>query len=69
MGVFTYFTGHRTYRAPRVSDWQSVTTGVEDPRIAISVDSTYVMTYRAYDGKTARLSRARPCSTTGRHTN
>lgn len=32
--------------------------GVEDPRIVIREDSTYVMTYTAYDGKTARLSSA-----------
>ncbi len=29
--------------------------GVEDPRIVESVDSRYIMTYTAYDGKTARL--------------
>ncbi len=30
--------------------------GVEDPRIVESEDGIYVMTYTAYDGKTARLS-------------
>ena len=30
--------------------------GVEDPRIVESEDNTYIMTYTAYDGKTARLS-------------
>lgn len=29
--------------------------GVEDPRIVQSPDSTYLLTYTAYDGKTARL--------------
>jgi len=32
--------------------------GVEDPRIIESEDGTYIMTYTAYDGKTARLSLA-----------
>lgn len=32
--------------------------GVEDPRIVESEDGTYIMTYTAYDGKTARLSLA-----------
>ena len=30
--------------------------GVEDPRIIESSDGTYIMTYTAYDGKTARLA-------------
>ncbi|WGK64977.1 glycoside hydrolase family 130 protein [Croceiramulus getboli] len=30
--------------------------GVEDPRIIESDDGTYIMTYTAYDGKTARLA-------------
>lgn len=30
--------------------------GVEDPRIIESKDGTYIMTYTAYDGKTARLA-------------
>ncbi len=30
--------------------------GVEDPRIIESADGTYIMTYTAYDGKTARLA-------------
>lgn len=30
--------------------------GVEDPRIVESEDGTYLMTYTAYDGRTARLS-------------
>ena len=30
--------------------------GVEDPRIVESEDGTYILTYTAYDGKTARLS-------------
>lgn len=30
--------------------------GVEDPRIIESKDNTYIMTYTAYDGRTARLS-------------
>jgi predicted GH43/DUF377 family glycosyl hydrolase len=30
--------------------------GVEDPRIVESEDGTYIMTYTAYDGKTARLA-------------
>lgn len=29
--------------------------GVEDPRIVMREDGTYIMTYTAYDGKTARL--------------
>jgi len=29
--------------------------GVEDPRIVETVDGTYILTYTAYDGKTARL--------------
>jgi beta-1,2-mannosidase len=29
--------------------------GIEDPRIIESEDGTYIMTYTAYDGKTARL--------------
>jgi predicted GH43/DUF377 family glycosyl hydrolase len=29
--------------------------GIEDPRIVESEDSTYILTYTAYDGKTARL--------------
>lgn len=29
--------------------------GVEDPRIVESEDSTYILTYTSYDGKTARL--------------
>ncbi|MEN8125429.1 MAG: glycoside hydrolase family 130 protein [Bacteroidota bacterium] len=32
--------------------------GVEDPRIIESENGTYIMTYTAYDGKTARLSLA-----------
>jgi len=32
--------------------------GVEDPRIVESEDGTYILTYTAYDGKTARLSLA-----------
>ncbi|SOE20032.1 Predicted glycosyl hydrolase, GH43/DUF377 family [Spirosomataceae bacterium TFI 002] len=32
--------------------------GAEDPRIIESADGTYIMTYTAYDGKTARLSLA-----------
>lgn len=32
--------------------------GVEDPRIVESPDGTYIMTYTAYDGKTARLALA-----------
>ena len=32
--------------------------GIEDPRIIESEDSTYVMTYTAYDGKMARLALA-----------
>lgn len=32
--------------------------GVEDPRLVESEDGTYVMTYTAYDGKTARLALA-----------
>lgn len=32
--------------------------GSEDPRIIESADGTYIMTYTAYDGKTARLSLA-----------
>ena len=32
--------------------------GVEDPRIVETADHTYIMTYTAYDGKTARLSLA-----------
>ncbi len=32
--------------------------GIEDPRIVESEDGTYIMTYTAYDGKTARLSLA-----------
>jgi predicted GH43/DUF377 family glycosyl hydrolase len=32
--------------------------GVEDPRIVESEDGTYIMTYTAYDGKTARLALA-----------
>lgn len=30
--------------------------GIEDPRIVMNNEGTYVMTYTAYDGKTARLS-------------
>tara|TARA_R110001632_G_scaffold61102_9_gene147716 strand:- start:971 stop:2128 length:1158 start_codon:yes stop_codon:yes gene_type:complete len=30
--------------------------GVEDPRIIESTDGTYIMTYTAYDGRTARLA-------------
>ena len=30
--------------------------GVEDPRIIESADGTYIMTYTAYDGRTARLA-------------
>ncbi len=30
--------------------------GVEDPRIVESIDNKYIMTYTAYDGKTARLA-------------
>jgi len=36
----------------RVYEWKG---GVEDPRIVESEDSTYILTYTAYDGKTARL--------------
>ena len=32
--------------------------GVEDPRIVESEDGTYILTYTAYDGKTARLALA-----------
>jgi predicted GH43/DUF377 family glycosyl hydrolase len=30
--------------------------GVEDPRIVQSKEGEYIMTYTAYDGKTARMS-------------
>jgi beta-1,2-mannosidase len=33
-------------------EWEG---GVEDPRIVETTDSTYIMTYTAYDGKVARL--------------
>ena len=33
-------------------EWEG---GVEDPRIVESIDSTYIMTYTAYDGNIARL--------------
>jgi predicted GH43/DUF377 family glycosyl hydrolase len=36
----------------KVFEWEG---GVEDPRIVESEDSTYVMTYTAYDGNVARL--------------
>ncbi len=36
----------------KIFEWEG---GVEDPRIVESEDSTYVMTYTAYDGSVARL--------------
>ncbi|HVB03516.1 MAG TPA: glycoside hydrolase family 130 protein [Chitinophagaceae bacterium] len=36
-------------------EWEG---GVEDPRIVESPDSSYILTYTAYDGKTARLCEA-----------
>lgn len=36
----------------KIYEWKG---GVEDPRIVESPDGTYIMTYTAYDGKTARL--------------
>jgi beta-1,2-mannosidase len=36
----------------KVYEWEG---GVEDPRIVESEDGVYIMTYTAYDGKTARL--------------
>lgn len=36
----------------KIFEWEG---GVEDPRIVESEDSTYVMTYTAYDGNVARL--------------
>lgn len=36
----------------KIFEWEG---GVEDPRIIESEDSTYIMTYTAYDGKVARL--------------
>jgi predicted GH43/DUF377 family glycosyl hydrolase len=35
-----------------VYEWEG---GIEDPRVVEMVDGTYVLTYTAYDGKTARL--------------
>jgi beta-1,2-mannosidase len=40
----------------KVFEWEG---GVEDPRIVEAEDSTYVMTYTAFDGKVARLLIAR----------
>jgi predicted GH43/DUF377 family glycosyl hydrolase len=36
----------------KIYEWQG---GVEDPRIVESEDGRYILTYTAYDGKTARL--------------
>jgi beta-1,2-mannosidase len=36
----------------KIYEWEG---GCEDPRIVESKDGTYIMTYTAYDGKTARL--------------
>lgn len=36
----------------KIFEWEG---GVEDPRIVESEDSTYIMTYTAYDGNVARL--------------
>lgn len=36
----------------KVYEWEG---GIEDPRVVETTDGTYVMTYTAYDGKTARL--------------
>jgi predicted GH43/DUF377 family glycosyl hydrolase len=36
----------------KIYEWEG---GIEDPRVVESEDSTYVMTYTAYDGKLARL--------------
>lgn len=36
----------------KVYEWEG---GIEDPRLVEAADGTYVMTYTAYDGKTARL--------------
>lgn len=42
---------------PKLEDCKSCYfDGVEDPRIVESADGTYIMTYTAYDGKTARLA-------------
>lgn len=38
--------------AVKIFEWEG---GCEDPRVVKRDDSTYVMTYTAYDGKTARL--------------
>lgn len=35
-----------------IYEWKG---GVEDPRIVMSPDGTYIMTYTSYDGETARL--------------
>lgn len=35
-----------------IYEWKG---GIEDPRIVMAPDGTYIMTYTAYDGKTARL--------------
>ncbi len=40
----------------KLEDCPNCFDGVEDPRIVESEDGTYIMTYTAYDGKTARLS-------------
>ncbi len=36
----------------KIYEWEG---GIEDPRLVEAHDGTYVMTYTAYDGKTARL--------------
>lgn len=36
----------------KIYEWEG---GVEDPRLVISDDGTYIMTYTSYDGKIARL--------------
>jgi predicted GH43/DUF377 family glycosyl hydrolase len=36
----------------KIFEWEG---GCEDPRVVLRPDSTYIMTYTAYDGKTARL--------------
>ncbi len=36
----------------KIYEWEG---GIEDPRIVESEDTTYIMTYTAYDGKLARL--------------
>lgn len=36
----------------KIYEWEG---GIEDPRVVGTTDGTYVMTYTAYDGKTARL--------------